>query len=863
MKKEPIYRKDYKAPEYTITDVKLSFDIYEDYTQVTNISNIQRKDCEARKLILNGEKLELISVEIDNVVLSKKEYEVNDISLILPADKSEFEIKIITLTKPHENLELDGLYKSDDIFCTQNEPEGFRKITYFLDRSDVMAKYKTYISADKKFKYLLANGNQIDKGKLENNRHFAVWEDPFPKPSYLFALVAGDFGVSEDEFITKSGRTISLKIFVDKGNESKTEHAMESLKKSMKWDEDTFNLECDLDTYMIVAVNSFNFGAMENKGLNVFNSKYVLADYASATDADFMGIEAVIAHEYFHNWTGNRITCRDWFQLTLKEGLTVFRDQEFSSDMNNRTIERINNVASLKSFQFAEDAGPMSHSIRPDSYIEINNFYTSTVYNKGAEVIRMIYVMLGKETFCKGITKYFELYDGQAVTTDDFIYAMEQVSDIDLTQFKSWYSQKGTPVITITDTFDDESCEYILTVKQPRIEGQIPFVCPFRLALFSENGWEHFALNLTIDKYKNVFSFKGLNNKPIPSLFRSFSAPVKVKYEYSTEELILLINNDTDYFNRYEASQKLFLNIINDFIQKVKNDEMIVIEDNVLTTYGKIIESKEIPSILKTKLLSIPDLEVIVDEMEICDYDIAFNVREFVIKSIGLSHENLFMKTYIENMNYGEYLITPEEIGKRALKSMCLSFLTSLGTSYSQLALEQFNRSNNMTDKISALSALCNANSAEKIEALSKFYDEWKDNSLVLNKYFAVQAMAKAGNVLQTVKNLSADSAFDGKNPNAIMSLFNTFTRNATKFHCESGQGYKFIKEKILEIDKFNACSAASLAKAFKKYKKLDEKRQALMKIELEEIVNTKGISSDLYEIVSKTLAGTPAASRQ
>ncbi len=849
-----IYRKDYKKPNFLISNIELTFDIFTDYTIVKSLMKVKR-NCEVRNpLILNGENLELETVLLDNKTLTKKNFSVDDEFLTIENVPNDFELEIITKIKPHKNTSLDGLYVSGNILCTQNEPEGFRHITYFLDRPDVMAKYKTkIIAALAKYPILLSNGNKISSGNCKEGRHYVEWEDPFPKPSYLFALVAGDLGVIEDSFKTMTGREIALSIFVDKGEELKAQYAMTSLKKAMKWDEKEFGLECDLDNYMIVAVESFNFGAMENKGLNIFNSKYVLADTETATDNDFQQIEGVIGHEYFHNWTGNRITCRDWFQLTLKEGLTVFRDQEFSSDINSRAVQRIADVQVLRNSQFAEDAGPISHPIRPESYIEINNFYTSTIYNKGAEVIRMIHTLIGEKSFRKGIDKYFKLYDGQAVTTDDFINAMELASNYDLTQFKNWYSQNGTPACKVSEKFNEKKKEYSLTIEQEYQKQQKPFLYPLKLSLLnSSDGKDILSKILTISKNKESFTFTNIPEKPIPSLLQDFSAPIKLKFDYSDNDLLFLLKNDKNDFNRFETGQIIVKSAINNLLNSLKNNQMLLVDDNILNAYGSLINDKKTDYALRAKTLTLPSLSTIMNDNNFCDLDKISDLKDFLITAIALKNENLLIETYlflIDNIKTHN----DNEKGKRSLKNIILKYLASLGT-YTNLVYEQFQKSDNMTDSIASLAILCDSNSEERDLALEQFYEKWSNNSLVMCKWFSVQAMSKTTSDVSNIIKLSNNSAFDIKNPNKIRALFDSFTANMTEFHNKNGLGYKMIAEKILEYDTFNPNLSAILAKRFEKYPKLDTKRQSLAKKELNTILNTKNISKDLSEIVNKIL---------
>ncbi len=901
-KPKPIYLADYKRPDYLIPEIELEFDIFEEVTRVRSRLKINRNttpspnlspegrgtsaqpsplmgegkgEGENPPLVLNGEKAKLISLKLDGVLLKQDQYSLTDKLLTLSSVPAEFTLEVETEIEPHKNEALEGLYKSGDIYCTQNEPEGFRHITYFLDRPDVMGRYTTTITADKKkYPILLSNGNPVEAKDLEGGRHLAKWKDPFPKPCYLFALVAGDVAVIEDTFTTKSGRTIALKIFVDKGNESRTEHAMQSLKKAMKWDEDTFGLECDLDQYMIVAVDAFNSGAMENKGLNIFNTQCILANPQTATDDDFEYIQAVIAHEYFHNWTGNRVTCRDWFQLTLKEGLTVFRDHEFTADMTSRAVKRISDVRQLRNFQFVEDSGPNTHPIRPVSYIAINNFYTPTVYEKGADVIRMIQTLIGKGTFRKGMDKYFELFDGQAVTADDFVKAMELASGRDLTQFKNWYNQAGTPLCKVVMKHDAVQRRVELTVEQtcrptPEMKEKKPFYFPLSVGLIGKDGKDlslelegdpagkvETTKTLTVSKPRETFVFKNISERPLPSLLRNFSAPVKLEYEYSPEELIFLFAHDSDAFNRYDAGQRLATLSLRQLIQNFQKKEPLHLDPKVLDAFGRLLVDTDRDPAFAAEALILPTVAALTEEMEVCDFEAAFEAREFLLKALAKSHEDSFFKVYMRYHSLGAYSVDTKIHGKRSLKNTALSYLSYLEEpKYASLAYDQFKKALNMTDEIAALATLVHQPVNERQEAIRGFYKKWQKDSVVINQRFAVQAGSKLPGALNEVKALEKDPAFDPKNPNKIRSLYGAFAGNLVRFHDVSGSGYSFISAKILTIDPFNASIAGRMATAFKKFGKLDPHRKPLMKKEMERILARPKISDQTYEIVSKTLS--------
>ncbi len=876
-----VFLKDYKKPPFLIPEIELHFDLYETHTRVCSRLKVRRNpeaSSRTEPLVLNGERLKLIQVKLDGRLLSGSEYTVSDSHLTIPGIPDVFNLEIENDIYPHENKALEGLYVSGSIYCTQNEPEGFRKITYFIDRPDVMSRYSTTLTADrKKYPILLSNGNPVQRGEMAGGRHFATWQDPFPKPAYLFALVAGDLGVCEDVFVTVSGRKIDLKIYVDKGNEYKCGHAMQSLKRAMKWDEETFGLECDLDIYMIVAVDAFNFGAMENKGLNIFNSQYVLADPTTATDQNYEGIEGVIGHEYFHNWTGNRVTCRDWFQITLKEGLTVFRDQEFSSDMTSRPVKRINDVRILRDFQFVEDSGPNAHPIRPASYIQVNNFYTVTVYNKGSEVIRMIETLIGREKFRKGITKYFELYDGKAVTTDDFLYAMEQASGFDLEPLKAWYDQAGTPICRVTEQYDEVSKEYELTVEQlppktaKNTDGR-PFYFPLSVGLLDQEGRDlrtdvqgkalagaGETKTLLISKPRQSFRFRNVPHRPVPSLLRNFSAPVKVEFDYSEEDLAFLLAHDTDAFNRYDAGQKLAEISLNQMVLMVQQKKNPAASEKFIEAFSKLLTDESLDPAFAAEAMTLPSLTALTEPMEICDFEAAFSAREALVKTLARRHESLFREVYRKHHTRGNYSVDASSVGRRSFKNAALRYLSILDTPETKaLLLTQFETADNMTDEITALELLCHSDSAEKQKALAAFREKWKGEPLVMNKWFAAQASSKTQGVLDSVRKLEKDSLFDARNPNKIRALFGVFGQNLIRFHEASGSGYRYLADKILEIDSFNPSAAAKLSSVFKKFARLDAKRHERMSLELNRILSAPQLSRDVYEIISKTLeAGT------
>ncbi len=875
-----IFLKDYTPSAFSISTVDVTFDIFEEYTLVTNVSKFRKINSDVKNLKLNGEELDLQEIyindeKLENTSLSNSDiYEVSEKFLIIENieqyldENSECVLKTIVKIDPEKNKQLMGLYKSDGMYCTQNEPEGFRRITYHLDRPDVMSLYTTTIIADKeKYPVLLSNGNKIeaksfeDDASLGEKRHMVKWEDPFKKPCYLFALIAGDLEVTIDSFTTMTGRDISLQIFTDAKNQSRISHAMVSLKKAMKWDEERFGREYDLDIFMIVAVDAFNSGAMENKGLNIFNSAAILCDEKSATDRDFQYIEAVVAHEYFHNWTGDRITCRDWFQLTLKEGLTVFRDAEFSADMGDRILKRIEDASYMREGQFAEDAGPMSHPIQPQSFIQIENFYTRTVYEKGSEVIRMLQTFYGKENFRKALDFYFETFDGQAVTIEEFLFSFEKTLNIDLTQFKnSWYLQAGTPTVKVTDEYNAEENIYSLTVEQSckypdkTNNPEHPYTqyhFPLQFGLLNKYGKDIKieSNTLEITKETETFVFNNITEKPLPSLLRNFSAPVKLEYNYSLEQDIFLFMNDSDLFNRYEAGQRMARRVITD-IMLGKIDEFPEI---VLNAYRKILENSDLSNGFKSECLTLPALFTIVEPFEIYEYRQAFDAKKKYQNIIATHLESIFLETYHKNQT-NTYSITSEAIGNRALKNTCLLYLSESNVNYTNLIMTQFETANNMTDKLRSLALLCKTNSQEKINALFDFYAEWKNDPLVMNKYFAVQASTPNENILEIIQKLEKEESFDAKNPNKIRALYGAFGRSVINFHNENGKAYTFLADKIIEIDAFNNKASSGLAHVFDEYAKMPENLQSLMKIQLEKILASHNISDALFEVVTKIL---------
>lgn len=854
---------EYKKPDYLVHTIDLVVHLDNTKTLVQSKMTVERNSTEAGPLFLNGEELVLKSIKINGEAFTDYSQDTEAHSLTLNRVPEKFTLEIENEINPEANKTLDGLYKSGNIFCTQNEPEGFRRITFYVDRPDNMAKFTTKIIADKKlFPILLSNGNPTGRGDLEGGKHFVTWEDPFKKPSYLYALVAGDLGVIKDTYKTTSGRTVALEIYCDKGNEDKCHHAMASLKKSMKWDEDRFGLEYDLDIYMIVAVDAFNMGAMENKGLNIFNSAYVLADQKSATDTNFYGIESVIGHEYFHNWTGNRVTCRDWFQLTLKEGLTVFRDQEFSADMNSRSVERIQSVQGLRSAQFSEDAGPTSHPIKPATYMEINNFYTATIYEKGAEVIRMIQTLLGVDGFRRGMDKYFELFDGQAVRTEDFIHAMSVANNnFDFTQFKNWYSQNGTPLLSSTSKYDEAKKTFTLTLKQSlpvnAPVGALPYHMPVRVGLIGGDGKDIVNKVLELKNPSQDFVFENIASMPIASVNREFSAPVKLTTDLSFDDQLFLMAHDSDSFNRFEAAQVVAQKLILDLIADAKAKKTLVLNEKYIQAFGKVLADSKIDEAFKSLSMSIPGEGILHQEQAEIYYPETAAVRSFVKKTLATAHQDILLKLYKEQDQGSVYKLDPKSMGQRDLKNKCLDMLSMIdGDKYKTLAFDQFKNATNMTDEISALGVLVYSNSQFKNEALKSFYTKWKNETLVIQKWLAVQANDDTDAVYEEILRLEKDEVYDRTIPNLVRSLLGQFVAsNKVQFNHPSGRGYKLAAERMLELDKLNPQIASRLASGFKDFKRIPKNLQDLMRPELERVIKTDGLSKNVYEIVSKILA--------
>ncbi|KAG1361373.1 puromycin-sensitive aminopeptidase [Cocos nucifera] len=856
-----ILLKDYRKPDYLFDTVDLRFQLGEDKTIVSSkIVVFPRIEGVSCPLVLHGPDLKLLSIKVDGKELKKEEFQLDMRHLTLASPPtSAFTLEIVTEIYPQNNTSLEGLYKSSGNFCTQCEAEGFRKITYYQDRPDVMAKYTCRIEADKTlYPVLLSNGNLIEHGDLEDGKHYALWEDPFKKPSYLFALVAGRLESRDDSFVTCSGRKVSLRIWTPSHDVPKTAHAMYSLKAAMKWDEEVFGLEYDLDLFNIVAVPDFNMGAMENKSLNIFNSKLVLASPETATDADYAAILGVIGHEYFHNWTGNRVTCRDWFQLSLKEGLTVFRDQEFSSDMGSRTVKRIADVSRLRNYQFPQ------------------------VYEKGAEVVRMYKTLLGSSGFRKGMDLYFKRHDGQAVTCEDFFAAMRDANDADLANFLLWYSQAGTPHVKATSSYDPDARTYTLRFRQevPPTPGQPvkePMFIPVAIGLLDSSGKDMplttvyndgvlqtissknqpvFTTVLQVKKKGEEFVFSNIPERPIPSLLRGYSAPVRLDSDLADSDLFFLLAHDFDEFNRWEAGQvlarKLMLSLVADFQQK----KTLVLNPKFVDGIRTILCNSTLDKEFIAKVITLPGEGEIMDMMAVADPDAVHAVRSFIKKQLALQLKKEFLTTVIDNRSSGPYDFNHRDMARRALKNTSLAYLASLDEpEFTELALHEYKSATNMTEQFAALTAIAQNPGQVRDDVLSDFYSRWQHDFLVVNKWFALQAMSDIPGNVVNVQKLLNHPAFDLRNPNKVYSLIGGFCGSPVNFHAKDGSGYKFLGEIVLQLDKLNPQVASRMVSAFSRWRRYDETRQALAKAQLEMIMSANGLSENVYEIASKSLA--------
>ncbi len=872
------YLKDYTQPDYLIDHIDLTFELKESATLVTAKTQFRKNHTGNQALVLNGSALELISLSINGRTLSSDDYVIEGEELTIRTVPDNFELIVVNQLDPKSNKSLEGLYQSSDIYCTQCEAEGFRKITWYLDRPDVMALFTTTIIAEaEQCSAMLSNGNLVDEGTLEDGRAWVKWEDPFKKPCYLFALVAGNLHCIEDRFTTASGRDVLLQIWVEPDNINKCEHAMRSLIKAMQWDEQVYGLEYDLDIYMIVAVNDFNMGAMENKGLNVFNSKYVLALPETATDTDFLGIESVIAHEYFHNWTGNRVTCRDWFQLSLKEGLTVFRDQEFSADMNSRAVFRIGDVRTLRSSQFLEDAGPMAHPVRPDSYVEINNFYTSTVYNKGAEVVRMYHTLLGRDGFRKGMDLYFQRHDGQAVTTDDFFSAMMDANEINYSTFRRWYSQSGTPVINIETEYHSGNKTYTLTLVQscqptPGQETKQPFLIPVNVGLLNQQGQAiplylegddaakgQQECTLLMSESSQQFVFNRVEDQPVLSVLRDFSAPVKIDYPRDSRELVLLMAHDTDAYCRWEASQEISSRAMVDLVEQALRGQELSLGQELIDAMAVLLHSPDLDPALIAEMMKLPSQTYLAEQFSQINVAAIYKASQFIHKTLGEVHYDLLLSLYKKNSQAGEYSLEPQAVAQREIKNSCLSWLMyTEREEVFELCFAQFEKASNMTDSIAALRLLAQYDNPFREQALQQFYTRWKEDGLVMDKWLSVQSMSTRDGTFDDIKLLLTHPVFELSNPNKVRALLSSFCYgNPIHFHAENGQGYELAFEHIAMLDKLNPQVAASLLKSMTRWDRYVEPQKSLMKNVLQKVVVLPDLSADCYEIASKCLSGS------
>ena len=872
-----IHQKDYTPPDYLIETAELTFDLNPELTRVVSKLSVRANHDRrqgARPLVLDGEELTLVSIKLNGEEIPASRYQLSEERLTISEPPESFTLEVTTELSPQANSALSGLYASGPMLCTQCEAEGFRRITYFLDRPDVMAAYTVTLRADKgSCPVLLSNGNRTAQGDLPNGRHFATWHDPFKKPSYLFALVAGDLVHSADSFTTMTGRQVSLEIYVEEKNRDKCEHALRSLERAMRWDEEEFGREYDLDTYMIVAVDDFNMGAMENKGLNIFNSKYVLASPESATDEDYQAIEEVIGHEYFHNWTGNRITCRDWFQLSLKEGLTIFRDQEFSADMQSRPVKRIADVKSLRSAQFAEDASPLAHPVRPESYVEINNFYSMTVYHKGGEVIRMLRTLLGKEGFRAGMDLYFDRHDGQAVRVDEFVQAMADAGGRDLTQFMRWYDQAGTPLLTVSDSYDQAAGSYTLTVAQscPPTPGQPekePFHLPFLMGLVGHDGRE-FPLRLAGEEQAagttrllelrqptQSFTFVGIDSRPVPSLLRNFSAPVKVFYPYGDQDLTLLMAHDSDPFQRWEAGQIQGVRLISALVADYQAGRPLKVSDQFVAAFGELLADASQDRAFLAEALTLPSESYLAEQMDTIDPVAIHAAREQVRATLGGRLWDGFLKARETCAQRAPYRPDDGLSGCRKLNNLCLSYLMATGSQEAiDASMTQFKSADNMTDSLSALATLANCDCPERREALDAFYDKWREDRGVIDKWFSLQASSRLPGTLSEVVALLGHPDFDIRNPNRVRSLVGVFSQgNPVRFNEASGAGYRFLTDQILRLNAINPQIAARMLTPFTRWRRYDAARQELMKKELARILDEPGLARDVHELAEKSV---------
>ncbi|MFO1238489.1 MAG: aminopeptidase N [Alphaproteobacteria bacterium] len=873
---QPVRLADYRAPDYRILKTDLTFRLDPASTRVRAALTIEATHAAAGPLQLDGEELTLVSIEIDGRALAEDAYTLNDKGLLIKAPPARFVLTTETDISPAKNSALSGLYVSEGLLCTQCEAEGFRRITWYLDRPDTMAPFVTRIEADRSaYPVLLANGNLIEAGDLPGGRHFAIWQDPFKKPAYLFALVAGDLGHIEDRFVTMSGRTVTLLVYVDPGNEPRAAYAMDALKRSMKWDEEAYGREYDLDIFMIVAVSAFNFGAMENKGLNIFNDKYVLADPETATDVDFELIEGIVAHEYFHNWSGNRVTCRDWFQLCLKEGFTVLRDQQFSEAMRSAAVQRIDGVKQLRARQFAEDAGPLAHPVRPESYIEIDNFYTATVYEKGAEVVRMLHTLLGPEDFRKATDLYFERHDGEAATVEAFARAFEESSGLDLSQFRLWWSQSGTPAVEVETAYDAAAQTFDITLRQscPPTPGQPvkqPFVIPVRLGLVGadggdlplqldgENAPQGTTRVLTLTEPERTFRFVQVAEKPVPSIGRGFSAPVKLNVPLSRAERAFLMGRDSDLFNRWEAGQQYAQNHLLELAAAAAKGAAASVDPGLIDAYVRVLADSDRDPAFAALALTLPSVADLIQAMPEgqADAEAAHAARAALMREMGRALRPALLSAYRACAVEEPFRPDAAQSGRRALRNAALRLLTAEGDAEAAaLAHSHFAAATNMTDQVAALAVLAGIDHPLRAAALAAFEARWSGNHLVMDKWLSVQAASPLAGTLGEVKRLTAHKAFSLDNPNRFRALVSAFAaNNPLRFHAPDGEGYRFVADQALAMDKVNPQVAARLFGAFESWRRFSPHLAASMRREIERVAQREGLSKNLFEIATRQL---------
>jgi len=873
---QPVHLKDYRPPDWLVETVRLDVSLHPMASRVrATLALKPNPHTASAPLILDGDGLSLVSLRLNGNPLPPDSYVSSSDSLTIPQPpNAPFTLEIETIVDPSANTQLSGLYRSNGTYCTQCEAEGFRRITYFPDRPDVMAVYTTRIEADKReTPVLLSNGNLVESGDTQDGRHFAVWHDPHPKPSYLFALVGGDLACVEDRFLTMSGRNVTLRIYIEHGKEDRTAYAMDSLKRAMRWDEDVFGREYDLDIFMIVAVSEFNMGAMENKGLNVFNDKYVLASPDTATDADFAHIEAVIAHEYFHNWTGNRITCRDWFQLCLKEGLTVFRDQEFSADMRSRAVKRIADIRNLRATQFIEDAGPLAHPVRPETYKEINNFYTTTIYEKGAELVRMVRTLIGPEKFRVGMDLYFARHDGEAATVEQFIRCFAEASGREFSQFMRWYSQAGTPEVTVHGHFDAARKTYLLECRQvvPATPGQPlkePMVIPLSLGLLGKDGrdiplkpstGEPLTTGvLVLTDQATSFELVDVNERPVLSINREFSAPVKVISDLDADDLAFLAAHDSDPFNRWQALQTISARLLIENVEASRAGRAMRIDNRLMVALANILNDSALePAFVALVLVPPGEADIARDIGRDVDPDAIFRARSALRAAIGGRLAPQLSALYSRLYTAGGYSPDARSAGRRALRNVALDLMAATGKSAEiARAYQQYTTADNMTDRMAALATLSLHDVVERQPALDDFYARYSSDALVVDKWFSLQATVPEPGALDKVRSLTAHPAFSLANPNRVRALIGAFAQgNPTQFNRADGAGYEFVADTVRALDPKNPQVSARLATAFRTWRMLESGRRAKAEAALTRLKTTPGLSRDLSDIVERALA--------